>query len=66
MSSEYATKECDECKEELHLSQFSYYPNRGTHYAKCKECTKKKRKNYYQKDASLAFSAWRKLPNTAK
>ena len=52
------TQMCNECEEELPYFSFSYSASRGRANAKCKACSKKRRKEWYTKDPNLAFSNW--------
>lgn len=56
---EMLTKECNECHEDLPLYEYGYSPSRGTYFAKCRECTKNRRKKWYKKDPNISFTYWK-------
>lgn len=60
MTNKVITKECNECKRELPIYEFGFSPSRGTNFSKCQECTKKRKKKWYNADPSLKCHPWRK------
>lgn len=52
------TKTCNECAEDLPLFQFGYSPTRAIYNAKCKQCAKNRRKDWYSKDPNLVYGQW--------
>ena len=52
-------QECNECHEELPMREYGFSPTRGTHFTKCKQCTKNRRKSWYKKDPNLTYNPWK-------